>query len=85
MKIKPEYKIRKVGETNIIVSTDGINLHGMISVNSTGEFIWKMLAVGAEYAEIVTALAKECEVTENEIADDVRNFILKLQEQNILE
>lgn len=85
MKINPEYKIRKAGGTNIVVSTKGINLNGMISVNETGEFIWNMLTEGAELDEITSALAKECEVEESEITDDVYTFINKLKEVNIIE
>ena len=85
MKIKPEYKLRKVGGMNIVVSTAGMNFQGMITVNNTGEFIWRMLENSAEPTEIVKALAAECNVDEADIAPDVDEFISRLAKANILE
>lgn len=85
MKIKPQYKLRTVGGMNIIVSTAGMNFKGIITVNETGEFIWRMLEKDARQDEIITALAKECSVTENEIKQDVEDFIKTLKGAGIIE
>ena len=84
MKIKPEFKLRKVGGMNIIVSTAGMNFHGIITVNDTGEFIWRMLEKEAETEKIISALAKECNVEEAEIKSDVEEFIASLKGAGIL-
>lgn len=85
MKIKPEYKLRTVGGMNIVVSTAGMNFQGIISVNNTGEFIWRMLEKEAETDEIITALAKECNVSEDEIRQDVEDFVASLKGAGIIE
>ncbi len=85
MKIKKQFKLRTVGGMNIVVSTAGMNFQGIITVNNTGEFIWKMLEQGAEESEIITALAKECNVSEKEISQDVKEFISSLEGAGILE
>ncbi len=85
MKIKPEFKLRNVGGMNIIVSTAGMNFQGIITVNNTGEFIWRMIEKGAEKEEIITALAAECKVTEEEIKSDVEEFIASLKGAGIVE
>lgn len=85
MKIKPEYKLRKVGGMNIVVSTSGMNFQGVITVNDTGEFIWRMLEKNATQSETVTALAKECSVPEDEIKKDVEDFIATLKGAGIIE
>ena len=85
MKIKSQYKLRKVGGMNIIVSTAGMNFQGIITVNETGEFIWRMIEDGAEENEITEALAKECGVTTDEISKDVSDFIAALKGAGILE
>lgn len=85
MKIKSQYKLRTVGGMNIVVSTAGMNFHGILSVNNTGEFIWRMLEKGAEENEIIKALAAECNVTEGEISGDVSEFITKLKGAGIVE
>ena len=83
MKIKPEYKLRKIGGTNIVVSTAGMDFQGIITVNDTAEFIWRKLENGMEENEIISALASECGVKEKE--DDVKEFISTLKGAGIVE
>ena len=85
MKIKPEFKLRTVGGVNIVVSTAGMDFQGMITVNETAAFIWKMLETGAEPAAIVDALAEECGIAPAEIRADVDDFIAKLEGAGIVE
>ncbi len=85
MKIKEGYRIRKVGSRSVVVAPGGINFTGLITVNETGTFIWGMLEKGAETNEIVSALAKECKVSPEEIRSDVVEFIEALKGADILE
>ena len=85
MKIKPEYKLRKIGGTNIFVSTAGMDFQGIITVNDTAEFIWRKLENGMEENEIISALASECGVKEKDIEDDVKEFISTLKGAGIVE
>lgn len=85
MKIRPQFKLRKVGGMNIVVSTAGMDFQGIITVNETAEFIWRMLEEGAEQPEIITALAKECNVPEQTVAADVEEFLTKLKGAGIVE
>lgn len=85
MKINPQYKLRKVGGMNIVVSTAGMDFQGIITVNETAEFIWRMLEKGAEKQEIISALAAECNETQEKIAPDVEEFINKLKGAGIVE
>ncbi len=85
MKIKPEYKLREVSGMNIVVSTAGMDFQGIITVNETAKFIWRMLEIGAEKSEIISALAKECNVNEAEITADVEEFLSTLEREDIVE
>lgn len=85
MKIKQGYRLRKVGSNSIVVALGGINFTGLITVNETGTFIWKMLEKGAEIDEIISALAKECSVNEDEIRDEVISFVEKLKGEGLVE
>ncbi len=85
MKIKPEYKIREVSGMNIVVSTAGMDFQGIITLNETAKFIWKMLENGSEKDEITAALAKECNVSESEIKNDVDEFLTTLERAEIIE
>lgn len=85
MKIKSEYKLRKIGGTNIVVSTAGMDFQGIITINDTAEFIWKKLENGAEENEIISSLAAECNVEEKDIENDVKEFISTLKGAGIVE
>lgn len=85
MKIKSGYRLRKVGSNSIVVALGNIDFSGLITVNETGTYIWKMLETGAETDEIVSSLAEECSVEPGEIRQDVVDFIEKLKGADILE
>lgn len=70
---------------NIVVSTAGMDFQGIITVNETAKFIWRMIEKGAEKDEIIVALAKECNVTADEINKDVEEFISTLERADIIE
>lgn len=85
MKINPKFNLRNVGGKNIIVSELTMKFDGIITVNDTGEFIWRMLENGAEEEGIVKALARECNTAEDEIREDVSDFIKSLKKAGIVE
>lgn len=85
MKIKEGYRLRKVGNNSIVVAVGGINFTGLITVNETGTFIWKMLEKGAEPNEVVNALAKECDVNPSDIQGEVYEFLQKLKGEGLVE
>lgn len=85
MKIKEGYRLRKVGSNSIVVALGGINFTGLITVNETGTYIWKMLEKGAETDEIVAALANECNVSADDIKGEVAEFIEKLKGADLIE
>ena len=85
MKIKPEYKLRKVGGMNVVVSTAGMDFQGIVTVNDTAEFIWKMLETGTDRSTATAALAKECNKQESEISGDVGEFFDTLERAGIIE
>jgi hypothetical protein len=85
MKIKDGYRLRKVGNNSIVVAVGGINFTGLITINETGTFIWKMLEKGSDIPEIVEALAKECDVKPEDIQGEVTEFIDKLKGADLVE
>lgn len=85
MKIKEGYRLRKVGNKSIVVALGGINFTGLITVNETGTYIWKMLEKGAEIDEIIAALAADCNVSPDEIRDEVVAFTEKLKGADLVE
>ena len=87
MKIKKGFVLMKVGIQNIVVAVDDMadKFNGMIRLNETGEFLWKMLEKGSSEKEMTDAFAKECEITFEVAEPEVKAFIEKLDEAGVLE
>lgn len=85
MKINPEYKLRTVGGKSILISENSMKLEGIFTLNETAKFIWNRIEAGAEAEDIVESLADECDVSQDEIRDDVLDFIDRLKKTDIIE
>lgn len=87
MKIRDDFKLRKVGDSAIVIAVGkaGLDLNGMISLNETGELLWKLLEKGAEEETLTAELVKAYDIDENTAKADVKAFIESLEGKNILE
>ena len=85
MKIKDGYKLRTVAGENMVVSpgTDGFN--GVIMLNGTGAFLWKLLESGCERDEMIAELLKVYEVDKETAGKGVDSFIEKIKNANLFE
>ena len=86
MKLSENYILKTVAGTPVVVPVgEAINdLNGMITLNESAEFIWKMLKSGAGRAEILAALKAEYNADESILAADLDYFLNKLVERKIL-
>ena len=86
MKLKQGFVLRKVaGETIVLPSGDDLDLRMMITLNETGEFLWKRLEAGVEQETLVQALLNEYDVDEETVRAGVERFITKLNNNGFLE
>ncbi len=88
MKIKDGFILRDLaGKTFVVAVGDrSKEFKGMISLNETGKFIWKLLEIGATKDEVIEKLLNEYEeTTREEVSKDVDAFISNLVKDNILE
>ena len=87
MKIKKDFLLRKVSDTYVVVPVGSaiIDFSGLINLNETGAFLFELLQNGAEEKELVDKLLQEYDVSESVAIKDVKAFILKVKEANILE
>ncbi|MBO5357137.1 MAG: PqqD family protein [Clostridia bacterium] len=88
MKIREGFILRDVAGKTFVVATGELSksFKGMITLNETGKFIWKLLENGAEKEEIVEAIMKDYDVQDRALVEnDVNAFIDKLAGDNILE
>lgn len=61
------------------------NIHGMITLNETAQFIWQALENGKEFDEILALLKAEYDAPEEVLKSDLAAFTDKLIIHNILE
>lgn len=86
MKIKDGLLLCKVGEGSVVMATGStMHLHGLTTVNETGEFIWSQLKTDTDEDALVRAMCAEFDVDEKTAREDVRAFLLKLQQAGFLD
>lgn len=87
MKIKEGFKLRTVCGNSIVVAVGKASLHfnGLITLNSTGEFIWSRLEQGSDEQKLARELAEEYSIPAEQALADVREFIVKLKGADLLE
>lgn len=87
MKIKKELIKREIAGDTILVPVGKTvyDSNGLFVLNELGAFIWEILPKMETEAEICEAILAEYEVTPEEAAKDVEEFLQKLRELGILE
>ena len=86
MKLKQGFVLRRVaGEIIVLPSGDDLDLKMMITLNETGEFLWKRLESGAGTEELVQAMLEEYDVDEPTARSGVERFVAKLSDNGFLE
>ena len=86
MKIKSGFVIREIaGQYMAVPVGERVNdLHGIIALNETGAFIWKLLENEKTEEDLARALTEEYEVSYEEALEAVREFIKMLSCENVL-
>lgn len=88
MKIRNGFILRDVAGKTFVVATGELSksFKGMITLNETGKFIWKLLENDTTKEAIVDAIMKDYKVEDRALVEgDVDRFINKLAGDNILE
>lgn len=89
MKIANGYMLKEIAGNYVVipVGQNIVDYKSMLHLNETGAFIWKQMEAGSSYDEIVTALMKEYEATEDErsiITSDLDEFISQMNSMQLL-
>lgn len=86
MKIKDGFILREVAGNYIVVAVgDAVkNFNGVINLNETGAFLWKILEKGGDKESLTAALLGEYDVQEEIAKADVEAFIEKLTEAGLV-
>lgn len=87
MKIKKGFMLRNVGNKNVVVAIGAasLELNGLITLNDTGAFIWKMLQKGCEYNDILNAILKEFDTDEETAKQGIDAFLEEVKNAKLLE
>ena len=86
MKIKKELITREIaGDTVLVpVGKSVYDANGLFILNELAAFIWKLLPEAETEEQICKAVLEEYEVSEEDAARDVAEFLGKLRELEIL-
>ncbi|HYK90011.1 MAG TPA: PqqD family protein [Acidobacteriota bacterium] len=71
---------RIAGETLIVPVRKGVgDLDSIFTLNEAGSFIWDLIGQGIRFDQIVESLCREYEVTVEDAAKDVKDFLESLE------
>ena len=86
MKIKDGYDVHKVaGEWIVFSLNEDVDLSKLINLNESGYILWKKLAVGAEFNELVLTLVDEYGIDDVVAKKGVEKFVGKLKDNGFIE
>ena len=87
MKIKKGFVVRNVAGECVVVPVGEMSkrFHGMINLNTTGEFLWKFYQAEHTVEDGVTALLNEYDVEEAVAQKDVQRFVDTLLQNGFAE
>lgn len=87
MRIKKDYVLRQIADTWVVLplAAETVNFSGMLTLNDSGEMLWKVLENKCDVEVIVEALMAEYEVTEEQARIDAEEFLNKLIQAGCIE
>lgn len=86
MKLKEGFLLRQVaGQTVVLPTGRELDLNMMITLNETGEFLWKRLQSKTDEEALASALLAEYDVDGEKARASVAAFVRKLRDHGFLE
>lgn len=85
MKIKGEYILREIAGETVAVPVGGTVLSSnvLIALNSSGLFLWQLLANGGTQSELVSAICAEYDVDAETAEKDLLEFCACLKSNKV--
>ena len=86
MKIKDGFVLRTVAGSNVVVPTGdrALDFNGVITLNNSGMFLWKLLETETDETALADALMEEYKIDEALARESVSEFVAKLKENDFL-
>lgn len=87
MKVKAGYLVREIADCHIVVPIGErvIEFKGIMTLNDTGNFIWKCLSDDISYSQLLASILNEYEIDEPTARVDLDEFLSVAQESGVLE
>lgn len=86
MKIRDGYILNQIGDENMVVAVgeEALRFNGVMKLNSTGVFLWKLLEASSTRQALVRELEEQYEITTEMASQDVDAFLEVLQKAGML-
>ena len=87
MKIADGFVLKKVADSYVVVPVgeNVVDFTSMITINESGEFIWRQLLEDTDTETVADALCSEYEVDRETALKDVEAFVNILMDKKVLE
>lgn len=87
MKIKKGFIMREVAGENVVIAVGEAakEFKGMIRLNPTGAFLWKLLEGGTDEAAMVSAMLESYETDEETAKKDISIFVNAVRSAGLLD
>lgn len=86
MKIKDGFVVREILDSYMAVPVGERtrDVHGVIALNETGAFLWRMLEQDTSEDKLIASMVKEYEIVEKTAKDDIKEYLSFLKEKGWL-
>ena len=87
MKTKKGFLLRSVGGRNVVVAIGKASeeFNGLITLNESGAFLWKLLQNGTTYQELLDEMLKEYDVDEQTAREGIDAFLKIARDAELIE
>ncbi len=87
MKIKHGFVLHSVGNEHVVVAVEERTheFHGMIRLNATGAFLWKLMQEQTTSQALVAALIEEYGISDDTAKEAVEKFTKQLSDAGVIQ
>lgn len=87
MKTKKGFLLRSVGGRNVVVAIGKASeeFNGLITLNESGAFLWKMLQTGTTYQAMLDEMLKEYDTDEQTARAGIDEFLKIARDAGLIE
>ncbi len=87
MKIKSGFIMSRINDVDVVVAVGetSVNFNAVITLNSTGSFLWNLLQKDTTEQQLVDAMLDKYDIDEATAKRDIEAFVAKARSAGILE